>query len=65
MNRPQRRAAGQRQCVPGLPDLAQVVACPDCNADVTITEIAPGVLDATVAHDDTCPWYGRLTSSER
>jgi hypothetical protein len=37
--------------------LEQVCACPDCDADVTITELAPGVYGGSVEHDDTCPWY--------
>jgi hypothetical protein len=34
----------------------QVCVCPDCDADVTITELAPGVYGGSVEHD-TCPWY--------
>lgn len=30
-------------------------ACPDCDADLAMTEEEPGLFVATVLHDDTCP----------
>lgn len=29
--------------------------CPDCNSEVGLSVIAPGVLRLTVRHDSTCP----------
>jgi hypothetical protein len=53
VNRRTRRAAGQR-CSRG--DVEQLVVCPDCNADVVVTEVAPGVFQGDVYHDESCPW---------
>jgi|1185.fasta_scaffold1377328_2 hypothetical protein len=53
MNRRDRRATGQRR---SLADMERAAACPDCNADVTMTEVAPNVYSGTVVHADTCPW---------
>jgi hypothetical protein len=55
MNRRQRRAAGQRRYGPR--DLKQAAACPDCGSDVSVIEVAPGVYQAEVRHDDCCPWF--------
>jgi len=30
--------------------------CPDCRADVELTEQHPGVWCLQVQHDNTCPW---------
>jgi hypothetical protein len=54
MNRRQRRAQGHRGAAH---QLLQAARCPDCDSNVTITEIAENVYQATVEHDDTCPWY--------
>jgi hypothetical protein len=45
---------------PTLENLLRAARCPDCDSDVTIIEIAPGVHSAQVAHDTTCPWYTDL-----
>ena len=58
MNRRRKRATGQRRAASWtVPEVTQIAACPDCNADVTVTEVAPGVFAGTVEHDDTCPWF--------
>jgi hypothetical protein len=41
-------------------DIAAAAACPDCDADVAVRELSPGVFHGTVSHDDTCPWYAAL-----
>jgi hypothetical protein len=41
-------------------DMVQAARCPDCDSDVTITEISPGVYRGQVEHDDSCPWYAEL-----
>ncbi|CAA0136103.1 Uncharacterised protein [Mycolicibacterium vanbaalenii] len=40
--------------------MAAVVACPDCNADVAVAEVAPGYFRGVVNHDDSCPWCAAL-----
>jgi hypothetical protein len=40
--------------------MVQAARCPDCDSDVTITEISPGVYRGQVEHDDSCPWYAEL-----
>lgn len=57
MNRRQRRAAGIRR---PRTDAERAVACPDCNADVSVVEIAPGMNHGIVRHDDTCPWFANF-----
>lgn len=32
-------------------------ACPDCRADVELSQTHPGLYTLTVRHDGTCPWY--------
>jgi hypothetical protein len=54
MNRRQRRAQGHRGAAH---QLLQATVCPDCDSNVTITEVAPNVYQGAVAHDDSCPWY--------
>ena len=39
------------------PAMVAAIRCPDCDADVTMVESAPGIWQAEVAHDDTCPWW--------
>lgn len=56
MNRRQRRAARHRGPVEPR-KLANVIACPDCTADVSVIEVAPGEYHGIVEHDDTCPWF--------
>jgi hypothetical protein len=53
VNRRQRRATGNRRPL----TIEDVVACPDCTADVTVVEVAPGMYHGIVEHDDTCPWF--------
>jgi rubrerythrin len=36
-------------------------ACPDCDAETTLTEVREGVSVMTISHDDTCPAYRGLT----
>jgi hypothetical protein len=38
-------------------NLADTAACKDCDAHVRIVEVAPDVYSASVAHDDSCPWW--------
>lgn len=54
MNRRQRRIQGHRGAAH---QLLQATECPDCNSDVAITEVAPGVFQGAVEHDDSCPWF--------
>jgi hypothetical protein len=37
--------------------IADTAACPDCNSEVEIERLAPGINRGVVRHDDTCPWY--------
>ena len=69
MNRAERRRNGRpkkyrARLFVGAPHtlagVQQVTECPDCDSDVTITELSPGVYRGQVAHDDTCPWYAQL-----
>ena len=34
-----------------------VTACPDCGSDVEPIEVAPGVHQVFVFHDECCPWF--------
>ena len=45
--------------------IGEAVSCPDCDSDLTITELAPGVFNGTVAHDETCPWLNALQRRSR
>lgn len=45
--------------------LARGYECPDCNNDVRVTELAPGIVRAAVLHDDTCPWLARQEAEGR
>lgn len=44
--------------------LAGEIACLDCTADVSVSELYPGLFTATVAHDDTCPTYQQKQREE-
>jgi hypothetical protein len=55
VNRRQRRALGQRRY--GRGELKKYAECPDCTADVIVSEVVPGIFNADVIHDDTCPWF--------
>ena len=59
MNRRDRRANGQRgpRTITQAEAIRRVIACPDCGSRVTVVEIAPGVCNAAVEHDETCPWF--------
>jgi len=35
--------------------LAEVGACPDCDSEAALTEVALGVYDLEIRHDLTCP----------
>lgn len=61
MNRAERRRARLRirGHEPGQ-DMTAAIACPDCNADVAVVEVAPGYFRGTVTHDETCPWFAAL-----
>jgi hypothetical protein len=58
VNRRQRRANGQHR--PGCADIAKQAACPDCTADVVVTEVAPKVFRGDVYHDESCPWLAKF-----
>jgi len=51
------------------PDAATAYAlayrCPDCHADTELVQLAPGVAELTVHHDDTCPAYRTMTKGNR
>lgn len=36
--------------------LAEGMQCPDCDSEIVVREISPGLLQAVMMHDDTCPW---------
>jgi hypothetical protein len=55
--RQRRRRAAEQQPRPGRREIAQSVACPDCDAEVMVTEIAPRVFQGELCHDETCPWF--------
>lgn len=40
-------------------------ACPDCDADLQISEPYPGVFITTVMHDDTCPSWANIQKGHR
>lgn len=44
-------------------EVASESRCPDCDADVTVIEVAPGMFCGQVAHDDTCPWWRAYKAS--
>lgn len=33
--------------------------CMDCASDVLFDQIADGIYQVTIAHDDTCPWFAQ------
>jgi hypothetical protein len=43
--------------------LAPLAICPDCDADVTVTEAEPGLFTGMVEHDGSCPWYRAFVRS--
>ena len=63
MNRRDRRRSqrGQRRPPPGVLDA--VARCPDCDSDVTVTQVAPGAYQGQVEHDDSCPWFARFQAN--
>jgi hypothetical protein len=54
VNRRQRRALGHREAAHKL---LKTAACPDCDSNVTVVEVAPDIYEGLVAHDDSCPWF--------
>ena len=38
-------------------EMAKMIACLDCDADITILDGEARVFPVTVEHDETCPWY--------
>jgi hypothetical protein len=68
MNRAQRRRNRRRKPKPlarirlmrDVTDVRQAIRCQDCDSEVTLIEVAPGINRAEVRHDDTCPWYAEL-----
>ena len=56
MNRRQRRGTGNRRPINDI-DRERALACPDCDAAVTATEVAPRVYQVIVRHDECCPWF--------
>jgi len=40
-----------------MPAMLAALRCPGCDADITMVEAAPGVWQAQVRHDQTCPWW--------
>jgi hypothetical protein len=56
VNRRQRRAGGNRRPLTDI-ERERVLACPDCNGDVTVAEVAPRAYHAFVQHDECCPWF--------
>jgi len=61
VNRAQRRAAARAGIDPQALDLAR---CPDCDSDVSVAELVPGVFGADVRHDDSCPRW-RMIAADR
>ena len=59
MNRAGRQRARVR-LMRGVTDLEQAIRCPDCDSHVAIVELAPGIYQGRVEHDDTCQWYAAL-----
>jgi hypothetical protein len=41
---------------PTLATVTEAAACPDCDSDVQVAEVTPGVFTGRVVHDDSCPW---------
>jgi hypothetical protein len=51
VNRRARRAAGIHD------RLATLARCPDCDSTVEIERLTDRISNATVRHDDSCPWF--------
>lgn len=43
----------------GLNTIDKLTRCPDCNSTTELVETQPGVYEARVFHDNTCPWFNR------
>ena len=39
---------------------ADVLTCPDCTSEYTVVERGPGIAEAFVKHDESCPWLAEL-----
>lgn len=59
VNRRQRPIDGIREPFTAA-EIGQAIVCPDCDADVTMTEVAPGLYQGEVTHSATCPWYANF-----
>lgn len=57
--RAKRRNATKAQVrlIQGVTDIEQAALCPDCDSNVEIIELAPGIYSGQVEHDDSCPWF--------
>ena len=42
-------------------DLTETLGCPDCDYEMVRREVAPGLHEILIAHDDTCPFLLGLT----
>ena len=38
----------------------EAAQCPDCNSELSITKLDDNLIEATVTHDDSCPWLKDL-----
>lgn len=39
--------------------------CPDCNSEIDVQIVAPGIYRLTIRHDDTCPNYRAMKKENR
>jgi hypothetical protein len=39
---------------------SDALRCPDCVSEYSVAEIAPGMFEAFVRHDQDCPWLAEL-----
>ena len=57
-----RRATGHRGAVHKM---LHAAACPDCDSDVTVIQVAPDIYQGIVEHDDSCPWFTAIQRRPR
>jgi hypothetical protein len=59
VNRAERRRSRRAKVrlIQGATTVEQAARCPDCDSNVEIVQIAPGIYEGRVEHDNTCPWF--------
>lgn len=57
---PDRSMHARVRCAPLGTSPPDVLRCPDCVSEYSITEVRPGLFEAHVRHDPGCPWLAGL-----